>query len=124
MRFMFIIKSALQMQPTPALLDAMHALARQEVEAGRMIQDGGLAPPQAGKQMRLSGRKLTLDGPFTETKEVIGGFALFELPDMEAAIASAESFLSLHQKHMPNWEGTCEIRQVMGSQVDLIRGGG
>ena len=111
------------MAPTPELIEAMHALARQEVEAGRMIQDGGLAPPQAGAQLRLSGRKLTMDGPFAETKEAIGGFAIFELPDMEAAIASAKTFLGLHQKHLPDWEGTCEIRQVVGSQVELIRGG-
>ena len=123
MRFMFIIRSALQMAPTPELIEAMHALARQEVEAGRMIQDGGLAPPQAGAQLRLSGRKLTMDGPFAETKEAIGGFAIFELQDMEAAIASAKTFLGLHQKHLPDWEGTCQIRQVAGSQVELIRGG-
>ena len=70
-------------------------------------------------------RKLAVtDGPFAETKEVIGGFAIFELPDMAAAIASARDFMALHQAHMPDWEGVCEVRQVAGTQVEMIRGAG
>ena len=126
MRFMFIIHSEKNdTPPTPALMDAMHAMAEREVKAGRMIADGGLAPPSAGTQVRLkSGRLVVMDGPFAETKEVMGGFAIFELPDMAAAIASAEMFLELHRQHAPAWEGRCEIRQVMGSQVELVRAGG
>ena len=80
---------------------------------------------QLGQAMQLrlkSGRIVVLDGPFTETKEVLGGFAIFELPDMAAAEASARQFLDLHLKHAPAWHGRCEIRQVAGSQVELIRG--
>jgi hypothetical protein len=123
MRFIFILKSAGPGQPTPELMEAMHELASREVAAGRMIQDGGLAPPDAGAQVRLkSGKLVVMDGPFAETKEVIGGFALFELPDLAAAKASAEAFLSLHQRFMPGFECVMEIRQVAGSQVDTIRG--
>jgi hypothetical protein len=128
MRFMFIIKTAHdapQAPPTPELIEAMHTLAQREVTAGRMIQDGGLMPPQTGREVRLARGKLTvLDGPFTETKEVIGGFAVFELPDRDAAVASAMEFMKLHQDFMPGWEGVCEIREVAGSQVELIRGAG
>jgi hypothetical protein len=121
---MFIIHSASEAAPTPELLDAMHHLAAREVAAGRMIYDGGLMPPSLGLQLRLkSGKVVVLDGPFTETKEVLGGFAIFELPDMAAAEASAREFLALHQRHAPAWEGVCEIRQVAGSQVELIRAG-
>jgi hypothetical protein len=129
MRFMFIIKtdsaaSANSGGPTPALIDAMHAMAQREVKAGRMISDGGLMPRDTGAEVQVRKRKLTVtDGPFAETKEVIGGYALFELPDMAAAIASARDFMALHQTHMPDWEGVCEVRQVAGSQVELIRGG-
>jgi hypothetical protein len=123
MRFMFLIHSDSDAAPTPELFEAMHALAQREVAAGRMIYDAGLAPPQDGMQLRLkSGRIVVLDGPFTETKEVLGGFAIFELPDMAAAEASARQFLDLHLKHAPAWHGRCEIRQVAGSQVELIRG--
>ena len=124
MRFMFIIKAAGAAAPPPALVEAMHVLAEREVKAGRMIIDGGLAPRDAGAEVRVRKGKLTItDGPFAETKEVIGGYAVFELPDMAAAIASAREFMSLHQTHMPDWEGICEVRQIAGSQVEMIRGG-
>jgi hypothetical protein len=125
MRFVFLIHASSEAAPTPELMAAMHALAEQEVKAGRMIYDGGLAPAAAAKQLRLkSGKVLALDGPFAETKEVIGGFAIFELPDMSAAEESARRFLELHRKHAPAWEGACEIRQMTGSMVELIRSGG
>jgi hypothetical protein len=119
---MFLIHSVSEATPTPELINAMHELAVQEVAAGRMIYDGGLMPAPLGKQLRLkSGKVVVMDGPFTETKEVIGGFAIFELPDMTAAEASARQFLALHQRYAPAWEGVCEIRQMAGSQVELIR---
>lgn len=122
MRFMFLVHSPTDASPTPELLDAMHELAAREVAAGRLVYDGGLTPAALGLQLRLKSRKVVvLDGPFAETKEVIGGFAIFELPDMAAAEASARQFLELHQRHTPAWEGTCEIRQIAGSQVELIR---
>jgi hypothetical protein len=125
MRFMFIIKGASEGGPTPGLMEAMHEMAKREIAAGRMIADGGLMPRDAGAEVAVKKRKLTVtDGPFAETKEVIGGFALFELPDMAAAVESARDFMALHQAHMPDWEGVCEVRQVAGSQVELIRGGG
>ena len=126
MRFMFILHGEPNgAPPTPALMEAMHAMAEREVKAGRMIADGGLFPPETGAQVRLkSGRLVVMDGPFAETKEVIGGFAIFELPDLAAAIRSAEMFLELHRQHAPGLELRCDIRQVAGSQVDLIKGGG
>jgi hypothetical protein len=125
MRFMFLMHTAAEGAPTPELMMAMHEMALREVTAGRMIYDGGLAPVAVAKRMRLKSRKLTVtDGPFAETKEVVGGFAIFELPDMAAAEASARAFMDLHREHMPEWEGTCEIRQIAGSQVELIRAAG
>ena len=128
MRFMFIIKianAASLTSPTPELLEAMHRLAEREVKAGRMIHDGGLMPRDTGAEVRLAGGKLiVMDGPFTETKELIGGYAIFELPDRDAAVAAALEFLQLHQQFMPAWEGSCEVREVAGSQVELIRGAG
>ena len=124
MRFMFLIRTAAETAPTPELMAAMHTLAAQEVAAGRMIYDGGLMPPAMGAQLRLkSGKVVVMDGPFAETKEVIGGFAVFELPNMAAALASAGQFLDLHVRHAPGWDGVCEIRQVAGSQVEMIRAG-
>ena len=126
MRFMFLVHVAADgpAAPTPELMTAMHALAREEFAAGRMVADGGLAPPASGRRLAVRGKKVAvLDGPFAETKEVIGGFAVFELPDMAATEASARAFLDLHVEHMPGWEGTMEIRAVAGSQVEMIRSG-
>lgn len=124
MRFMFLIHAEAGASPPPELMQAMHAMAEQEVKAGRMIADGGLASPEAGAQVRLkSGRLVVTDGPFTESKEFIGGFAIFELPDMAAAIESARQFMDLHRLHMPGWEGRCEVRQLVGGMVELLRGG-
>ena len=122
MRFMFIITSEMEAMPTPEMIQAMHELAVEEIAAGRMVQDGGLMPLSTGKRVRIRKRKMmVLDGPFAETKEVIGGFAIFELPDEAAAVASARKFLDLHLRFMPDWEGTCEVRQIAGSQVEMIR---
>jgi hypothetical protein len=111
MRFMFIVKSAHPAPPTPELMQAMHKLADREIKAGRMIDNGGLMPLAMGAQVRVTGGQLSvLDGPFVEAKEVIGGYAIFELPGKEEALASAREFMQLHKDLMPGWEGVCEIR--------------
>ena len=111
MRFMFIVKSAHAGHPTPELLQAMHTLAEREIKAGRMLDCGGLMPMQTGAHVRIADGKLSvIDGPFVEAKEVIGGYAIFELRDKQEALASAKEFMQLHLDHMPGWEGTCEVR--------------
>ncbi len=111
MRFMFIVKSAHTATPTPKLLEAMHKLADREIKAGRMLDNGGLMPLVTGAQVRISdGQLRVIDGPFAETKEVIGGYAIFELKSKEEAVASATEFMQLHQDFLPGWEGTCEVR--------------
>ena len=111
MRFMFIVTSTHSGPPTPKLLEAMHKLADREIKAGRMLDSGGLMPLAMGAQVRVARGKLSvLDGPFVEAKEVIGGYAIFELPGKEEAVAMATEFMQLHKDLMPGWEGTCEVR--------------
>ena len=115
MRFMFIVKSAQSGPPTPKLIEAMHKLADREIKAGRMLDSGGLTPLAMGAQVRIANGQLSvLDGPFVEAKEVIGGYAIFELPGKEEALASAKEFMQLHKDFMPGWEGTCELRAFAG----------
>src|SRR5712672_3599510 len=116
MRFMFIVKSAHPFgPPTPQFLEAMHKLADREIKAGRMLDSGGLTPLAAGAQVRITDGQLSVvDGPFVEAKEVIGGYAIFELPGKEEAVASATEFMQLHKDFMPGWEGTCELRAFAG----------
>jgi hypothetical protein len=116
MRFMMIVKHAEKQGPPPkSLMDAIAKAAEEETKAGTMLGNGGLFPTAQGARVRLSGGKVTvIDGPFTEAKEIIGGYAQFELKSKEDAIESAVQFMELHKKHWPGWEGETEVRQMFG----------
>ena len=116
MRFMSIIKAAdNQGTPPQALMDAMGELIERSTNSGLLVDTGGLAPTSMGTRVRLSGGRLTvLDGPFSESKEVIGGYAVVECNSQEEAIAAAKEFLQLHARYWPEWEGECEVRQIFG----------
>ena len=119
MRFMYIVTSPQPDRgPTPALAEAMVKLADREIKAGRMLDNGGLMPVSLGAQVKVSGGKLSVvDGPFVEAKELIGGYAIFELRDKEEAVAAAVEFMQLHKEHMPDWEGTCEVRSFASPEA-------
>ena len=128
MRFMYIVTSPQPDRgPSPALMEAMGKLAEREIKAGRMLDTGWLIPiAMTGAQVKITDGKLSVvDGPFVESKELIGGYAIFELRDKEEAVAAAREFMQLHLEHMPGWEGTCEVRSFaipeheMGCQVDV-----
>ena len=111
MRFMSIITTASTEPPTPELIEAMNKLANRELQTGRMLDGGQLMPMATGARVSLrDGRLSVLDGPFVEAKEVIGGYAVFELQGKEEALASATEFMQLHKDLFPGWEGTCELR--------------
>ena len=114
MRFMYIVTSPQpNTSPTPELMEAMHKLAEREIKAGRMLDNGGLLPVSMGAQVKIADGKLSVvDGPFVETKEMIGGYAIFDLRDKEEAVVMAREFMQLHLDHMPDWEGTCEVRAM------------
>jgi len=116
MRFMMIIKSAeTSGLPPKPLLEALSKLSEEATRAGTMVGSGGLAPTATGARVRISqGNVVVIDGPFTETKEVIGGYAEFELTSREEAVKSAVKFMELHKQHWPGWEGECEVRQMYG----------
>jgi hypothetical protein len=52
------------------------------------------------------------DGPFTEAKEIIGGYAMIEAPSKDEAVAFAEKFMDMHRVHWPAFEGECEVREL------------
>src|SRR6476469_2958858 len=120
MRIMYIFTSSQPNRgPTPALMEAMHKLADREIKAGRMLDSGGLMPVSMGAQVKVADGKLSVvDGPFVEAKELIGGYAIFELRDKEEAVAAAVEFMQLHKDHMPGWEGTCEVRMFASPEME------
>lgn len=114
MRFMMIVKHSEKWGfPPKELMDAIGKLGEEAHKAGTMLGSGGLCSSSTGARVRLSGGQLTvIDGPFTEAKEVIGGYAQFELKSREEAIESAKRFMELHKKYWPEWEGETEVREM------------
>jgi len=101
MRFMAIIKATKDYEagrpPNPELMAAMGKLAQEEQKLGIFEMGGGLLPSSEGHKLRMSGGKVTVtDGPFTETKEVIGGFAIVNYATHAEAIAGARRVLQIH----------------------------
>jgi hypothetical protein len=61
--------------------------------------------------VRLKGGKITvIDGPFTESKEIVGGYSIIDAKSREEALDLARRFMELHLKHWPTFEGECEMR--------------
>jgi hypothetical protein len=117
MRFMSIVKSTEDHRlgpPPPALMAAMDQLGQEMTKAGIMVDMGGLLPSaMGGYRVRQAHGKLSVtDGPFSEAKEVIGGYAVFEVQSREEAMALSMRFMELHLKHWPEWEGETEVRQM------------
>ena len=115
MRFLSIIRAAEQQGPPPqALMDAIDQQVARTLADGTVITTGGLAPSSAGVRVRIRKRRLELvDGPFTESKEVIGGYAVIAAPTREDAIRATREFMQLHLDHWPEWEGECELRELV-----------
>ena len=118
MRFMMLVKSSENSGfPPPELMEAIAKLSGDAAKAGTLRASGGLAPTAQSTRVRVSGGQIqVIDGPFTEAKEVIGGYAEFELPSKEEALAGALEFMELHRKHWPGWQGETEIRQIFGPE--------
>lgn len=96
-------------------MEAIAKLGEKRTADGSMVMNGGLLPLSMGARVKVSRGQLKVhDGPFAESKEVIGGFAIFEFATREEAMAAAVEFMELHRQHWPGWEGECEMRAMMG----------
>jgi len=100
--------------PSEQLMEDMGKLMDEMTRAGVLVRTAGLRPSAEGRRVRLrKGQISTIDGPFSETKEVIGGFAIVEAPSMQAAIELTERFLRVHGDA---WDIECEVRQLDGPE--------
>ena len=82
------------------------------LQSGKVTETGGLKHSKEGFRIRSRGGKLTrTDGPFTEAKEVVGGFAIFNVASRAEAEKMATEFMELHRKHWPELDCECEVRQ-------------
>jgi hypothetical protein len=111
--FMFIKHTEDYRNRTPpaGLYEAMGQFVQESFKNGTLVDTGGLKPTKDGMRVRLSKGKLaTTDGPFTETKEIVGGYAIVNAKSREHAREIGEQFMELHRVHWPEFEGECEIR--------------
>jgi hypothetical protein len=113
MRFLSLIRvqENAGKQPSKQLMAEMEKLMAEMKNAGKLLHTAGLAPTANGKRVRLrDGRISVVDGPFTETKEVVGGYAMLGAESLDEAIALTRRFVELHVAD--GWELECEVRQV------------
>jgi len=97
----------------PALLEAMGDFVGRAQREGKLVDTGGLLPSKDGARVRLAKGKITVtDGPFTESKEVIGGWAILQADSKEEVMRIATEFVDLHRKHWPGFECECEVRPM------------
>ncbi|MFH8407458.1 YciI family protein [Streptomyces sp. NPDC018019] len=96
--------------PSPELQKRVGALLEEMTKAGVMLDNAGLTPTSRGTRLTWSGGKVTsTDGPFTETKEVVGGYLLLQAKDKAEALEWAGRFLRAHEEH---WTVTTEVREI------------
>lgn len=117
MRFMVTVKGPEDAGPPPqALMAGIAKLGEEAAKTGVMVEMGGLLPSAMGTRVRVDGGKVVIiDGPFAEMKEVVGGYAVYQLKSKHEAIEWTRRFMELHREHWPGWEGEAEIRQISES---------
>jgi hypothetical protein len=115
MRFLSVYKSAEKgVFPTPEEMERMGRLIEEGMKAGYLLATEGCMPSASGARVRFSNGKVTLtDGPFTESKEVIGGFAILQANSKEHAIELVKEFLAVAG------DGECELRQLYDANQEL-----
>lgn len=116
MRYMMFIKHTenYRREDVPqSLYAAMGEFVGEATKNGVFVDGAGLQPSATGHRVRLSKGKLTVsDGPFTESKEIVGGYALIEAKSDEHAREIAREFMEVHRVHWPEFEGECEVRPL------------
>jgi hypothetical protein len=116
MKYLMLIKhsESYRSQAIPqALMDAMGEFVAEGFKSGVLKDTAGLKGTAEGFRVRSTGGKLKVtDGPFTEAKEVVGGYAMVDVASKEEAHRLARQFMELHRVHWPAFEGECEVRPV------------
>ena len=120
MRFISMVKTAETDRPNPELMGAVGRLAQELTEAGVLLEMGGLLPSANGARMRLSRGGISVtDGPFIETKELIGGYAIFKADSKAEAIELGRQFLQVHADILgPEYVMEVEIREMFDPSGD------
>jgi hypothetical protein len=108
MRFLSIYKCPERTTPpSPEEMCGMGKMIEDWMKSGKLLATEGCLPSALGARVRVDSGKFTVsDGPFTEAKEVVGGFAILDAPTKEAAVGYVKEFLEVMG------QGECELRQL------------
>ncbi|MGP3925602.1 YciI family protein [Streptomyces sp. 8N616] len=114
MRFMMMVRidenAAPEGGPSPELMEEMGKLIEEMTKAGVLLDTAGLRPTSEATRVHWDhGKESVIDGPFTETKEVIGGYAIVQAKSKDEAVEWAKRFVRIHGE---DWEITSEVRQI------------
>jgi hypothetical protein len=118
MKYMMMVKADKNYEagaaPDPTLIAAIGEHAERMARTGVLLETGGLLPTTHGARVSASGGKLSVtDGPFAESKEVIGGYAILQAASKEEAIELGKVFMKIHVDVLgPSYQGELEIRQM------------
>ena len=114
MRYLVMVKYNERGTPPPqALLDAIAKNRQEARQAVALVEVGGLFPSELGARIRLTRGGLTVtDGPFTETRELVGGYSVYEVKSKQEAIEWTYRFMLVIAEHWPVAECEAEIRQI------------
>ena len=130
MRFMMLFKASKEseagMPPNPEVMAAVAKHADEATTRGALITTGGLLPSSQGVRIRAArGKTFVIDGPFAETKELVGGFAIFDLESKEEAIKSGREFMQIYADILgSSYEGELEIRPMFDAAQLSARSSG
>ena len=117
MRFLSMIRidETTGQVPSEQLMADMGKLIEELTRTGQLVSTAGLRPSSEGVRVRLQrgGRLTAVDGPFAETKEVIGGYAILEAQSKAQAVELTRRFLEVHGA---DWDIECEVRQLDGPE--------
>jgi Uncharacterized protein conserved in bacteria len=116
MKYLLLIKHTEDYRgitPPQGLMDAMEKFVGEGIASGKFIDTAGLKPTSEAKKVRSQGGRLTvIDGPFTESKEIVGGYATINADSDKEALDYATEFMELHRIHWPEFTGECEMRPL------------
>ena len=116
MKYLLLIKhsESLRSQTIPeGLMAAMDTFVTAAMKSGIMLDTGGLKPTSEASIVTMRNATLTVtDGPFSESKEIVGGYAMIDVKTRKEAMDLAMQFMELHRIHWPTFEGACEVRPL------------
>jgi hypothetical protein len=116
MKYLILIKHAESLRSAtmpPEFLDKVGRFVTDGFASGALKDTAGLKPTSEGFRVRSAGGRLHVtDGPFTEAKEIVGGYAMIDVASRDEALEFAREFMDLHREHFPEFEGECEVRPL------------